>query len=119
MIKLDAVRETSEGGYIVAGSSISFGSSTDIWVLKLDSSGNVAWEKTYGGSDYDQASSIGQTPDGGYFLAGHSQSFGAGGKDVVLLKLDATGSVDWQKTFGGSSDDYSYAIDPDDPGWRI
>ena len=105
------IQQTIDGGYIVAGYTHSFGAGTgDFWVLKLDSNGNISWQKTYGGSDRDEAYSIQQTSDGGYIVGGYTESFGAGGKDAWVLKLDSSGDVSWQKTYGGSNDDEAYSI---------
>ncbi|RME64713.1 MAG: hypothetical protein D6778_07465, partial [Nitrospirae bacterium] len=104
--KAYSVQETSDGGYIVAGWTQSFGAGYgDFLVLKLDADGNVQWQKTYGGADDDGASSIQQTSDGGYVVAGYTASFGAGGYDVWVIKLDANGNVQWQKIYGGADDD--------------
>jgi len=105
-----SIQQTTEGGYIIAGSTQSFGVSGDLWVLKLDNSGDITWQKTYGGSKFDNANSIQQTTDGGYILAGHTWSFGAGYRDFWVLKLDGSGNVTWQKTYGGTNSDYAYSI---------
>ncbi len=97
-----AVQQTSDGGYIVSGASDSFGANTDAWVLKLDANGNIQWQKTYGGSSSEWGNSIRQTSDGGYVMAGFTYSFGAGNVDTWVIKLDAAGNVQWQKTYGGS-----------------
>jgi hypothetical protein len=78
--------------------------------VKLDSSGNVQWTKTIGGSLTDVASSIIQSSDGGYVVAGYTQSFGAGGSDMYVVKLDSSGNVQWTKTIGGLSDDVALSI---------
>ncbi|NOX52911.1 MAG: calcium-binding protein [Planctomycetes bacterium] len=100
------VRQTTDGGYIVAGWTESFGAGqADFWVFKLDASGGIQWQKTYGGTAIDQAWSVQPTTDGGYIVAGGTTSFGAGGADYWVLKLDADGDIQWQKTFGGPRDD--------------
>lgn len=101
---------TSDGGYIVAGDISSLGVEPgDMWVLKLDGSGNVVWQKTYGGRSWDYATSIIPTSDNSYIVVGHTFSFGAGGYDVWVLKLDSLGNVVWQKTYGGSSHEYAWS----------
>ena len=99
-----SIRQTSDGGYIVAGGTFSFGTGNDdIWVIKLDSSGEIAWQKTYGGNNYEESSSIQQTSDGGYILAGITDSFGAGGQDLWVLKLDTDGNINSWCTFINNS----------------
>jgi len=106
-----AIDQTADGGYIVAGRTNSYGAgNTDFWVLKLDASGNLKWQKTYGGSALDWAFSVRQTADGGYVVAGRTDSFGAGSSDIWVLKLDGSGTVLWQRTFGGSALDYAYSV---------
>jgi len=106
------IQQTSDGGYIMAGGTNSFGAGgSDFWVLKLNPFGGVAWQKTYGGTGDEGASSIQQTTDGGYIVAGETNSFGAGGRgDFWVLKLNPDGTVDWERTYGGESDDYAFAI---------
>ena len=107
----NSIYQTTDGGYIVAGSTASFGSGDlDLWVLKLTSTGNIEWQHAYGGTGADNANSIQQTSDGGYIIAGYTASFGAGGHDFWVLKLDSTGVVEWQKTYGETDDDVALSI---------
>ena len=100
------IQATSDGGYIAAGdTSPSNFDALDFWVLKLDSSGNIQWQKTYGGNLADRALAIQPTGDGGYIVGGFTYSFGAGDADVWVLKLNSSGDAQWQKTFGGSNED--------------
>jgi hypothetical protein len=78
--------------------------------VKLDSSGNVQWTKTIGGSLTDIAFSIIQSSDGGYVVAGETWSFGAGSADIYVVKLDSGGNVQWTKTIGGSLTDIAFSI---------
>lgn len=89
-----STQQTSDGGYIVLGETESFGAGNgDIWILKLTSDGNIEWQKTYGGSQAEEASSIQQTVDGGYLVAGSTDSYGAGEQDIFILKLFPNGDI--------------------------
>ena len=106
-----SIIQTTDGGYVVAGSTSSKGAgSEDIWILKLDDQGNLLWNQTYGGIKYDSTYSIIQTTDGGYVVAGSTGSKGAGSADVWIITLDIEGNILWDKTYGGDSDDYAEAI---------
>jgi uncharacterized delta-60 repeat protein len=106
-----SIHENSDGGYIVAGYTLSFGAgSEDYWILKVKSDGTVAWQKAYGGADWDRAHSIRETSDGGFIVAGKTQSFGAGVDDYWILKLNSDGTVAWQKTYGGTGTDIAYDV---------
>jgi hypothetical protein len=103
----NSIIQSSDGGYVVAGWTESFGAGyyPDIYVVKLDSSGNVLWTKTIGGSGLDYAWSIIRSSDGGYVVAGHTSSFGASYYDIYVVKLDSSGNVIWSKTIGGTNED--------------
>jgi hypothetical protein len=120
--KARSIIQSSDGGYVVAGYTTTltyFSSSStdrvitdvDMYVVKLDSGGKVQWTKTIGKRyDDEEAYSIIQSSDGGYVVAGRTESFGAGGSDVYVVKLDSGGKVQWEKTIGGGSDDVAYSI---------
>jgi hypothetical protein len=115
-----SIQQTPDGEYVVAGGTMSFSvGGFDAWVLKLDGSGNIQWAKAYGGTSNDYVYSIQQTPDDGYIVAGETGSFGAGSFNSWILKLDSSGNVQWQKTYGGNSDDYVYFIQRDSDGGYI
>jgi uncharacterized delta-60 repeat protein len=115
-----SIQQTKDGGYIVAGMTNSFGAGrSDVYIIKLDVNGNKLWQKTFGGSGNDGAYSIQQTKDGGYIIAGYTESFGKGESDVYVIKLDANGNKVWEKTFGGRYDDGAYSIQQTTDGGYI
>jgi hypothetical protein len=123
-----SIQQTSDGGYIVGGTSNSgvsgdktencISGSNDYWVVKLNSTGGITWQNTIGGNFNDYLRSIEQTSDGGYILAGHSNSGISGDKteaslgtdDYWVVKLNSSGTIVWQNTLGGSSAEYAYKI---------
>jgi hypothetical protein len=112
---------TSDGGYAIAGTTDSFGAgNTDFWLVKTDAAGNMEWNKTYGGADYDAASSLIVTSDGGYAIAGYTRSFGAGDRDFWLVKTDAAGNMEWNQTYGGAnSEEAGSLVVTSDGGYAI
>ena len=102
---------TSDGGYVVAGSTDPTGTNNmDFVVLKLSSMGEIQWQRAYCGSDDDWATSILQTSDGGYAVTGKTCSFGSGGSDMWVLRLQTNGDIVWQKTYGTGYDDNAQSI---------
>ena len=109
------IQQTSDGGYIMVGQTTYFPgydyfSSVDAWVVKLDSVGNVVWEKAYGttspsSSQHECANSVQQTSDGGYIVAGTMSLWQPGGwvPSTWLFKIDSVGTLSWQKTYGAGS----------------
>ncbi len=107
----NSVQQTSDGGYIVAGYTESFGEGLwDIWILKLSFAGDIEWQRTYGGLQNEEAYSIQETADGGYIVAGYTDSFGLGNKDIWVLKLTSEGDIEWQRTIGGSGNEWASSI---------
>ncbi|NIO19798.1 MAG: hypothetical protein GTN76_03420, partial [Candidatus Aenigmarchaeota archaeon] len=116
----NSVQQTSDGGYIVAGYTESFGEGLwDIWVLKLSFAGDIEWQRTYGGLQNEEAYSIQETSDGGYIVAGYTDSFGEGNTDIWVLKLTPEGDIEWQRTFGGSGDEWANSIQQTSDGGYI
>jgi len=106
-----ALVQTLDGGYALVGSTQSFGAGNwDFWLVKVDASGNMMWNQTYGGTNIDIAYSVVQTLDGGYATAGSTNSFGAGNEDFWLIKMDANGNMEWNQTYGGTNRDSAYSV---------
>ncbi|HWN96304.1 MAG TPA: T9SS C-terminal target domain-containing protein [Methylomirabilota bacterium] len=127
--ELHALQPTGDGGCIIGGYSFSgvsgnktsanFGNgASDYWIVKLDASGNKQWEKSYGGDDADELYSLQQTADGGFILGGHSYSDVSGNKssgsfgshDYWVVKLDAGGNKQWDKSYGGDDSDHLHSV---------
>jgi hypothetical protein len=103
-------QQTTDGGFIVSGTKLTPTNNFDVYLIKTDAEGNKVWEKTLGGNTTDGARSIQQTVDGGFIVVGETWSSGAGGSDVYVIKADALGNKVWEKTFGGSKNDWAYSI---------
>ena len=134
---IDNLIQTDDGGYILAGSSDSYASGEktensrgglDMWVVKLNEFGKKVWDKTIGGNDYDLNSGVQITRDGGLILAGFSGSNKSGEKsednrgvqsDYWIVKLDKRGNIQWDKTIGGSIDDYGRGVQQTDDGGYV
>lgn len=124
--KGNAVRQTSDGGFIICGQTTSADGDAsvthlngDYWVIKTDASGNITWQKSYGGNSFDEAFDIRQTFDGGYIVIGSVQGapngdvtnhYSTGTPDVWILKIDAVGNKQWQKNYGGNGEDIGRTI---------
>lgn len=131
-----AITAANDGGFVVAGSTFSTdgdvtgihgtGGTPDFWVVKLDSAGTLVWQKTLGGNSNEYAHAVISTNDGGYIVAGRTQSssgdvtYNHGFHDYWVVKLDDSGAMEWQKTYGGSDLDFAYSISKaDDNGFFV
>ena len=118
-----SVQQTDDGGYIIAGNTGSLlGEDPDMcYFIKTNSNGNKQWSKTFGGDDkYTSCSSVQQTNDGGYIIAGDTtpKTVSDWNTDIYLIKTDRNGNKQWSRTFGGSSTDYAISIQQtDDEGY--
>ena len=127
-----SIQHTNEGGYVVAGKSSSNDSivggnygSDDFWIVKLDDEGSLVWEENYGGSSSDVPTSVHQTTDGGYIIAGFSYSSdfqvgeNNGNKDYWVVKVNSTGHLLWEENLGGSNAEEANAIQETSDGGYI
>jgi hypothetical protein len=127
-----AIQQTSDGGFFLMGNTQSTDGDVtsnhggnDYWAVKLSSLGIIEWQKTYGGTNYDFASSFDQTNDGGYLLFGSTGSIDGdvtgyhGGLDYWIVKINSTGTIVWQKSLGGTSQEDSYSIEKTTDGGCI
>ncbi len=112
-----SVAVDSSGNIYVTGYTWSFGAGgSDVLLLKFDPHGSLLWQKTWGGSNADIGRSVAVDSSGNIYVTGYTNSFGAGGNDVLLLKFDSSGSLLWQLTWGGSSTDAGYGVAVDASG---
>jgi hypothetical protein len=107
----NCVRQTSDGGYIICGETSSNELyENDIFLLKLNASGDSVWACRYGGAAAENGYEVIETEDGGYIVAGSTESYGNGGKDVYVIKTDSLGGINWTSTFGGTYHDAGVAV---------
>lgn len=127
-----SIHQTTDGGYIAAGYTLSNNGNVtgnhgneDFWVMKLDSSGNLLWQKCLGGTDNEQVNEVQQTADGGYIVAGFTMSNNGdvsgnhGNEDCWVVKLNSGGTIQWQKCLGGTERDYANAVQQTSDGGYI
>ena len=114
-----SVQETQDGGYIIAGTTYSFGvGSGDVYLIKTDAVGDTVWTKTYGWTGWDEGHAVQATQDEGYIIAGFTESFGYW-RYVYLIKTDSAGDTVWTKTYGGEDWDIGYSVQETQDGGYI
>ena len=115
-----AAHQTADGGYIVAGYTQCYGAGYyDFYLIKTNSAGDTLWTRTYGGTEGEFAYSMQQTDDGGYIIAGLTNSFGAGFNDFYLVKTNSSGDTLWTRTYGGTGYEVAYSVQQTDDGGYI
>ncbi|MEZ2413805.1 hypothetical protein ACA086_02500 [Muriicola sp. E247] len=115
------ITKTEDGGYIITGSTISMDGDvaathggSEVWVIKIDAQGNLLWERTFGGSDFEAAESIRPTADGGFVVIGNAKSTdqdvktNAGQNDLWVLKIDTQGRLEWEQAYGGTELEFGF-----------
>lgn len=109
-----SVQQTTDGGYVITGSTKTYGPNTpdysNIYIVKTDSTGNIDWTQVYSGTYNDFGSSVKQTSDGGYIIAGQTYSSSSLYIDLWLLKTDGNGDTTWAKLYGGTSSDGARSV---------
>lgn len=117
------ISNTDDGGYILVGQTWSYGAGlNDFLLVKLTQQGDLEWAKTIGGGNNEVGMSVIQTSDGGYAALGNTHSFGSGGSDFLLVKLDSQGNLEWAKAIGGTDWEaplYRSLIQTSDKGYVI
>lgn len=115
-----AVRICPDHGFIICGATASFGNGGwDVYLVRTDANGDTVWTRTYGGPSHDEGRDVALTPDGGFLAAGYTSSYGAGGRDVYVVRVDAGGDTLWARTYGGALDDEAVSIQPSRDGGYV
>jgi hypothetical protein len=109
-----------DGGLVMIGATASFGAGEyDIYLVKTDPYGAFEWDQTYGGAMADQGFSVRPVSDGGYLIAGTTASYGSGKFDGMAIRTNPIGTVEWQRTYGGTNSDYCYYSVTDNNAWVL
>lgn len=112
MDSFESVIQTAEKDYVAAGyTQASSEDLADFWIVRADSVGGLKWESTFGGPKTDRCFEVAQAADNGFVLVGYTNSFGAGGDDIWVVKTDARGDLVWDKPIGGSDNERAYSVD--------
>ncbi|MCH7820056.1 MAG: T9SS type A sorting domain-containing protein [Candidatus Marinimicrobia bacterium] len=109
--QFNSLIETSDGGFILTGWKLSdINNGMDLWLVRTDSNGDTLWTKSYGGSGDDVGYDVIQTADNGFIITGYTNSYGAGGKDLWVIRTDSLGDSLWTRTYGGEKEDEGWDI---------
>jgi len=113
------IDQTIDNGYVITGGYLNIDTFADIFLIKLDSTGNVLWEQQYDWPRYDIAYCVQQTQDEGFILCGHGLSVNPHNEDVLLMKLDSNGDSLWVHAYGGPAEEYGYCVKETDIGGYV
>ena len=115
--QFNSMIEISDGGFLLSGWKLyDPNNGMDLWLVRTDSNGDTLWTKSYGGSSDDIGYDVIQVADKGFVVTGYTQSYGAGGKDLWVIRTDSLGDSLWTRTYGGAKDDEGYSIIQTDDG---
>lgn len=116
--KSNCVKQTADGGYVITGSTASMNTlhDKDVFLVKTDAAGYTVWTQNYGGNEWDEGYYVHQTSDGGFLIAGLTESFGAGLRDIYIIRTDTIGNPVWSKFYGGVFGDGANYIFEDTDG---
>ncbi|MCD4816473.1 MAG: hypothetical protein K8R06_08750, partial [Methanosarcinales archaeon] len=119
--RVKSILQTSDGGYLIAGSTSTCmdNCSDDVWLIKMSPQGQEQWNRTLGGTGDEEVEFVRQTADGGYILMGNTNSYGAGSFDIWFVKVNSNGNMQWNNTFGGIGQDKAYSISQVPGGYII
>jgi len=116
----NTVHQCNDGGYVISGSTRSYGNgSHDLWLLKLNSEGVLVWDRTFGGSNIDYSNYVIETQDLGFVIVGYTHSYGNGQHDTYIIKTDPFGIAEWERVAGGSEDDVITEIQEVEGGYIL
>lgn len=114
------VMQVGDGGYLVTGSTVSYAiGGADLWVLKLSAAGDIEWMRVLGGAGEDEGQFAQMVPSGGYIVLGSTTSYGKGQSDIWLIRLSATGTVLWSRTYGGPDREWANALAVTENGFTV